>query len=64
MDPTVPLGFGLGLVRKRMERILGWTFVWGEEPAGVFPRRSGFLTLEIFFCFCCWEGGDACSLVV
>jgi len=23
MDPTVPLGFGLGLVRRRKERILG-----------------------------------------
>jgi len=51
MVPTVHMGFGSGLVRKGEERIVGFGISFGEELAGVFPRRSGFLTLEIFFCF-------------
>jgi len=56
MDPTVPLGFGLGLVEKGWRRILGLDVRLGGYLAGVFPRRSGFLTLEIFFCFTARKG--------
>jgi len=50
IDSTVPRDFGLGLVAILGRRIQGW--VWGRGYlARVFPRRTGYLTLEIFFCF-------------
>ena len=51
-------GLWVGTGKKRvLRRRLGfWTFVWGGELAGVFPRCSGFLTFEIFFCFAARKG--------